>query len=144
MSYYDDPFEDDYSLYGEDRAAYDAPDAPRAAPAGHIATASPLARLTQHAFDMGITGSIVAIIVLTALYVLSPLDFVPDVVPVAGQADDIAVVLAGSGSSLFLAVLRYVLRSRVGRWGCLAVIVLSALGALALFVALAALFSRVF
>ncbi len=143
MSYHDDPFEDDYSLYGEDVAAYEEYAAPRAVPAG-AADASPLTRLTQHAFDMGITGSIVAIIVLTALYVLSPLDFVPDVVPVAGQADDIAVVLAGSGSSLFLAVLRYVLRSRIGRRGCLAVIVLSALGALALFVALAALFSRMF
>lgn len=143
MSFHDDPFEDDYSLYGEDVAASEKRAVPRVAPR-RAANASPLTRLTQQAFDMGITGSIVAVIVLTALYVLSPLDFVPDVVPVAGQADDIAVVLAGSGSSLFLAVLRYVLRSRVGRWGCLAVIVLSALGALALFVALAALFSRVF
>ncbi len=141
MSYHDDPFEDDYSMYGEDLAAYEKKRAPRAVPPS-VPRTSPLAHLTQQAFDMGITGSIVAIIVLTALYVLSPLDFVPDVVPLAGQADDIAVVLAGSGSSLFLAVLRYALRSRVGRWGCLVAIALSALGALALFWVLATLFSR--
>ena len=134
MTYHDDPREDDYSAY-DDEAAYDEYAAP---------DVSPLSRLTQHAFDMGITGSIVAIVVLTALYVLSPLDFVPDVVPVFGQADDLAAVLAGSGSSLFLAVLRYALRSRVGRKGCLVAIVLSALGALVLFWALAMLFSRLF
>ena len=133
MTYYDDPREDDYSAY-DDEAAYEKYAAP---------DVSPLSRLTQHAFDMGITGSIVAIVVLTALYVLSPLDFVPDVVPGVGQVDDIAVVLAGSGSSLLLAVLRYVLRSRVGRWGCLIAIALSALGALVLFWALATLLSRV-
>ncbi len=131
MTYHDDPREDNYSAY--DGAAYEKYAAP---------DVSPLSRLTQHAFDMGITGSIVAIVVLTALYVLSPLDFVPDVVPGVGQADDLAAVLAGSGSSLFLAVLRYALRSRVGRRGCLVAIVLSALGALVLFWALAMLFSR--
>jgi uncharacterized membrane protein YkvA (DUF1232 family) len=31
--------------------------------------------------------------VLAALYVISPLDFVPDLLPVLGQADDVAVIL---------------------------------------------------
>ncbi|CRH79245.1 Uncharacterized conserved protein [Chlamydia trachomatis] len=34
------------------------------------------------------------IIVLMIIYVVSPLDIIPDVVPVAGQADDLAVIIA--------------------------------------------------
>ncbi len=139
---YEDPFEDDYSLYGEEVASFQRERKARSAPPPAAQTSSSLARLTQQAFDMGITGSILALVVLSALYVLSPLDFVPDVVPMVGQADDVAVVLAGGGASLFLTLLRYGLRTRVGRRGCLVAIVLSALGALALFWALAALFSR--
>jgi hypothetical protein len=89
--------------------------------------------LTQQALDWGISGSVFAILILTVVYVLSPLDLIPDVLPVVGQMDDIAAILAGSGSITFLAVLRYVLRSRVGRWGCLLGIVLSAVGAFAIF-----------
>ena len=73
----------------------------------------------------------------------SPLDLIPDVLPVAGQIDDIAAILAGSGSITFLAVLRYVLRSRVGRWGCLLVIILSAIGAFAIFWALMWVFNSI-
>jgi uncharacterized membrane protein YkvA (DUF1232 family) len=31
--------------------------------------------------------------ILAALYVISPLDFVPDLLPVLGQVDDVAVIL---------------------------------------------------
>ena len=36
-----------------------------------------------------------ALLVLTLVYVVSPLDLVPDLVPVIGEMDDVVVVLAG-------------------------------------------------
>ena len=36
-----------------------------------------------------------ALLVLTLVYVVSPLDLVPDFVPVLGEMDDVVVVLAG-------------------------------------------------
>jgi uncharacterized membrane protein YkvA (DUF1232 family) len=39
-----------------------------------------------------------ALPVAAALYVISPLDFVPDVFPVLGQLDDLSVVLIGLGA----------------------------------------------
>ena len=97
----------------------------------------------RQALDWGISGSILAIIVLTALYVFSPVDAIPDFIPFAGQADDIGAILAGGGSLTFLTVLRYVLRTRIGRWGCLIAIVLAAIGAFTVFWALLQLFDAV-
>ncbi len=98
-------------------------------------------RMTRQALDWGISGSIIAILVLTALYAFSPIDFIPDVVPVAGQADDIAAILAGGGSVIFLTALRYLLRTRVGRWGCVVGIVLAAIGAFVVFSVLIQVFN---
>lgn len=36
-----------------------------------------------------------AVPILIVLYIVSPLDFVPDIIPVLGQVDDISVLLAG-------------------------------------------------
>lgn len=36
-----------------------------------------------------------ALLVLACLYVVSPLDVIPDFVPVIGEADDVVVLLAG-------------------------------------------------
>ena len=130
MSRYRDEY-DDYDDRYEAEDDYD--DAPARRPVS----------LTQQALDWGISGSVLAILILTVVYVLSPLDLIPDVLPVAGQIDDIAAILAGSGSITFLAVLRYVLRSRVGRWGCLLVIILSAVGAFAIFWALMWVFNSI-
>ena len=100
--------------------------------------------LARQALDWGISGSILAILVLTALYAFSPVDAIPDFIPFAGQADDIGAILAGGGSITFLTVLRYVLRTRIGRWGCLIAIVLAAIGAFTVFWALMQLFSAIF
>lgn len=103
---------------------------------------------TRRAVDRGVNGSIIVIIILTLLYVLSPIDFVPDFIPVAGQADDLAALVAGGGSVAFLTVARYglriVMRSRVGRWGCFIVITLIALGAIVVFWALLRLLDAIF
>ncbi len=100
-------------------------------------------QIVQQAFDWGISGSILAIIILTVLYTFFPIDAIPDFIPVAGQADDIAAILAGGGSVSFLAVLRFVLRTRIGRWGCLIVITLSAIGAFTIFWLLMQVFDSV-
>ncbi len=99
--------------------------------------------LVRQALDWGISGSILAILVLTALYAFSPVDAIPDFIPFAGQADDIGAILAGGGSVTFLTILRYVLRTHIGRWGCLIAIVLAAIGAFTVFWALMQLFSTV-
>ena len=36
-----------------------------------------------------------ALLVLTLVYVVSPLDVIPDFIPVIGEMDDVAVVLSG-------------------------------------------------
>ena len=36
-----------------------------------------------------------AVPLLTGLYVISPLDFVPDLLPVVGQLDDLTIILVG-------------------------------------------------
>jgi hypothetical protein len=92
--------------------------------------------ITQQALDWGISGSVLAILMLTVLYMLSPADFLSDVFPIAGQVDDLAVVLAGGSSITFLAVMRYVLRWRVKPLGCPLVIILTAIGAFIIFWAL--------
>jgi hypothetical protein len=100
--------------------------------------------IVQQALDWGISGSILAILVLTAVYLFSPVDFIPDLIPFAGQADDLAAVLSGGGSVLFLTVVRFILRTRVGRIGCLIAILLTAIGAFAVFWALMSVLNSIF
>lgn len=98
--------------------------------------------LVHRAFDWGISGSILAIIFLTFLYTLSPLDAVPDIVPPAGQVNELAAVLAGGSSIAGLAALRYWLHSKITQITCLIAILFSAIGAFVIFWLLAQLFDR--
>jgi len=104
--------------------------------------------LLSRGVDWAMGASILGIVVITILYVLSPLDVIPDVLPVAGQADDLAAVLAGGGSVAVATLARYILRSvvatRSGRVGCLIVIVLAGIGAFVVFLGLLELFDRIF
>ncbi|MBN2303214.1 MAG: DUF1232 domain-containing protein [Anaerolineae bacterium] len=93
--------------------------------------------------DWGTKVGIAILVILTALYTLSPLDAIPDIIPVAGQVDDLVALVAGGGSVTFLAVLRYLLRSRAARWSCLVVSILSIIGATALFIVLAKLINSI-
>jgi uncharacterized membrane protein YkvA (DUF1232 family) len=56
-----------------------------------------LLRMGQHAWrlfgDSRVPLSVKAIPMLAALYVVSPLDLLPDVIPIMGQVDDIAILL---------------------------------------------------
>ncbi|MCZ7540650.1 MAG: YkvA family protein [Anaerolineae bacterium] len=136
-----DPYGEDesYDRYDEEYAEYDE-EYEDDRPARRARQSEPLAR---QALDWGISGSILAILVLTAIYAFFPIDAIPDFIPFAGQADDIGAILAGGGSVTFLTVLRYVLRTRIGRWGCLITIVLVAVGAFTVFWALLRLFDAV-
>jgi len=133
-----DPYGEDesYDQYDDEYTGYDDEDE-EDRPARRSRQSEPLAR---QALDWGISGSILAILVLTAIYAFFPVDAIPDFIPFAGQADDIAAILAGGGSVTFLTILRYVLRTRIGRWGCLITIVLAAIGAFTVFWALLRLF----
>ncbi len=100
--------------------------------------------LAQRIANLGFGSSILVIIALTVLYVLFPIDAVPDIIPVAGQADDLVAILAGGGSVAFMTALRHLLSTRAGRWGCAIIGTLSTLGACAVFWALMRLFDTIF
>ena len=68
-------------------------------PAGGGARVTNLLGMGQQAWQLFASGQVPMALklipVLAALYVLSPLDFLPDVVPIAGQLDDVAILLIG-------------------------------------------------
>lgn len=51
--------------------------------------------------DVPIISKVIPI--LAAAYVISPIDFVPDVVPVLGQMDDVAIIMLGVRTFLHMA-----------------------------------------
>lgn len=124
---------------------------PRAASNRRVAKrgAAPQESVTaRRAIDWGTAGGIVTIIVLTLLYAVSPVDVIPDVIPVAGQVDDAVALTAGTATAGVLAFLRIALRSmlasRVGRKGC--VILAAAMGVVTIlaFVGLVSLVNAIF
>ena len=41
-----------------------------------------------------------AVTIISAIYVLSPLDLIPDIIPVAGQGDDLVAIITGIVSAI--------------------------------------------
>lgn len=128
---YDDEYEyddfDEADEYGDDDEYIDVVEVqpPRAAYGRRVAKRGVAPQediAARRAIDWGTAGGIVTIILLTLLYAFSPIDAIPDVIPVAGQADDAVAVTAGTATAGFLAFLRIALRamlaSRIGRKGC--------------------------
>ncbi|WP_238626114.1 YkvA family protein [Aggregatilinea lenta] len=153
--YGDDDDDGEYDSYEQaDDDAYALETLPPARPRRAAARRAPMVArrgensLLRQGVDWALGGSILAIVVITVLYVLSPIDAIPDILPVAGQADDVAAVLAGGASVAVATLARYILRgvvaSRAGRIGCLIVIGLSAIGAFVVFMAFLELFGRIF
>lgn len=102
----------------------------------------------RRAIDWSTTGGIITVILLTLLYAFSPIDAIPDVIPVAGQADDVIAVTAGTATAGFLAFLRIALRamlaSRIGRKGCIILGAVMGVVTVLAFVGLAAIISAIF
>ncbi|NJL94692.1 MAG: DUF1232 domain-containing protein [Anaerolineae bacterium] len=87
-------------------------------------------------------GSVLLVILMSAAYVVLPVDLIPDVFLGAGQVDDAAAATAGGSTVFFLTMLRVglqlLLQSRLARAGCAAVVVvlgtlLVALGVISFF-----------
>lgn len=68
-------------------------------------------------------GGIVLIVILSGIYAFFPVDAIPDFVPVAGQVDDLLVLLSGGGAVAFLtgfrAIMVEIFKRPALRTGCL-------------------------
>ncbi|MBN1284670.1 MAG: DUF1232 domain-containing protein [Anaerolineae bacterium] len=69
----------------------------------------------RRAAGCGLDVGVALVVLVTLLYVGSPLDLVPDVAPGLGQLDDVLAVLVGGGSASLLALVRLIIGSEAGR-----------------------------
>ena len=81
--------------------------------------------------DVSLMTGIVLAIASTVIYLFSPVDLVPDLLPVLGQIDDLTVVLLGGGSVSLLTLMRVfigtALRNRAARRGCMMLLLAASL-----------------
>ena len=74
-------------------------------------------------------GTIMLIVVLSGIYALSPVDALPDIIPVVGQVDDIATLAAGGSALAFLTAIRplaiVIAKRPLLRAGCITVIAIA-------------------
>lgn len=151
-SYDDDAYDDEADDYDDGVIVVDVASARRGRAGRRAAKrgeATPQGNVTaRRAIDWSTTGGIITVILLTLLYALSPVDAIPDVIPVAGQADDIVAVTAGTATAGFLAFVRIALRAmlatRIGRKGCVILGAVMGVVTVLAFVGLAAFISAIF
>jgi hypothetical protein len=89
----------------------------------------------RRAVDSSLVVGTVLTVITTVLYLLSPIDAVPDLVPIAGQLDDAVAVLLGGGTVGFMTLLRLFvgvgIRDRRTRRACFLVLLMVMLPVLA-------------
>ena len=94
----------EWQLIKESHRQYPRRPVPPTAPGGGGQTVGfndrPMIDVTYHHNDAAFTVKpetrmpTWVIILLAAIYVISPIDIIPDFIPIAGQADDLAVIVA--------------------------------------------------
>lgn len=150
QDYYDEDEYEDGEYYDDEEDYVEVIDprqgTRRLAKRGAVAPQESVA--ARRAIDWGTAGGIITVILMTLLYAVSPIDVVPDFIPVAGQADDVVAVTAGTATAGFLAFLRVALRamlvSRIGRKGCVVLGVIFGAVAILAFVGLLTLLGAIF
>lgn len=73
---------------------------------------------THQVAGCGLDVSMALVGLLTLLYLVLPVDVLPDFAPVLGQFDDLLALVAGGGSVSLLALARLLVRRGALRRGC--------------------------
>lgn len=89
------------------------------------------AGLVRRTVDASLVLGLFLAAITTLIYVFSPVDVLPDILPLLGQVDDLAAALVGGGAMGALMLARVLvgagLRSAAARRGCLAALLIASI-----------------